>query len=79
MRGQLAVRLRAVLVAGVHATTIVIQRVMPAPQDPVVGREPVVVELIGAVGHALPGTPADTVQLDQRLDGFRARCGDNQS
>ena len=53
MRGDLAERLRAVLMAGVDAASPVIHRVVAAPQDPVVGRESVVVELVSAVADAL--------------------------
>jgi hypothetical protein len=40
-----------------------VDRVVAAPQDPVVAREAVVVELVGAVADALPALPADRPAL----------------
>ena len=36
-----------------------LDRVVAAPQDPVVDAEPVVVELVSAVAHSLAALPAD--------------------
>ena len=41
----------------------VVDGVVAAPQDPVVGRQPVVVELVAAVVDALAVAPADRRQL----------------
>ena len=49
MRGQSLIGLRPVLVGRIHAASEVIDRVVTTPDDPVVGGESVVVELIGGV------------------------------
>ena len=43
-----------------------VDRVVPAPQDPVVGREPEVVELVVRVGQSLPPLPPDRRALSRR-------------
>ncbi len=68
---QLGPRLRPALQVGRHLRTPVVDGVVAAPQDPVVGREPVVVELVGDVGQALAVGPADAGQL-----GRGERLGD---
>jgi len=42
---------------------VVVDRVVAAPQDPVVRAEPVVVELVRAVADALTVAPADLGEL----------------
>ena len=70
---ELAEGLRPVFVPGVDSATVVVDRVVPTPQNPVVGGQAVVVELVGGIADTLPGTPADTVELvvRQRLSGHR--------
>ena len=45
--------------AGADPVAGVVDRVVAAPQDPVVGRAPEVVELVAGVGHPLAAAPAD--------------------
>ena len=58
------------LLAGrVGAVAEVVDGVVAAPEDPVIGRAPVIVELIASIGHALGFGPADFGELarGQRL------------
>ncbi len=61
--GQRRVALRVVLVPGIHPVAEVVDGVVAAPQDPVVRRLPVVVELVARVADPLPVLPADRVLL----------------
>jgi len=54
---------RPLVVARAHLPAEVVDGVVAAPHDAVVGREPVVVELVGRVADALPIGPADRGQL----------------
>ena len=67
-------RRRPRVVGGPDAVARVVDRVVAAPQDPVVGRQPEVVELVARVRHALAPRPADRRPLvrRQRL-GHRGR------
>ena len=54
---------RALVVGRPDVATEVVDRVVAAPQDPVVGGHPVVVELVGHVVEALSTRPADGGEL----------------
>ena len=54
------------VVRGLDRVAGVVDRVVAAPQDPVVGRLPEVVELVARVGHALAAGPADRVAAGRR-------------
>jgi hypothetical protein len=56
----------ALLVLLAHLAAEVVDRVVAAEQDPVVGAQTVVVELVRAVGEALAVLPADRVVLLRR-------------
>ena len=58
LRQQLE-RRRAQVVGRLDLPAEVVDRVVPAPEDPVVVGQPVVVELVGAVADPLPVSPAD--------------------
>ena len=66
--GEHVVGLGPLLEGRVDPAAVVVDRVVPAPQDPVVAGEPVVVELVAAVADALrgpasrsrPAAPADS-------------------
>ena len=63
------VRRGAVLIRRADAAAEVVDRVVPAEQDAVVARQPVVVELVGHVSDPLPARPADggELRIRQRL------------
>ena len=64
--GELLERRRPLVVLGRDAVAGVVHGVVAAPQDPVVGGPPEVVELVAGVRHALAAGPADRVQLGRR-------------
>ena len=64
--GEEPVGLRSRLVGVLHPAAEVVHRVVPAPQDAVVGREPVVVEQVGRVAESLPARPADRARAARR-------------
>ena len=70
VRGQPPEHLEAIRTSGRRGGSDP-NRVTAAPHDPVVRREPVVVELVGGVADALARAPADPVELlvRQRLGG----------
>ena len=68
--GQPGERGRVRIARGADAAAVVVDRVEATPQDPVVGGQPVVVELVPGVGEALPVPPSDAGQL-----GGRQRLG----
>src|SRR5690606_18661250 len=57
--GEPRVGLRPVVVLGADPAAVGVDGVVAAPQDPVVGGQAEVVELVGAVAEALPVLPAD--------------------
>jgi hypothetical protein len=57
---------RPLVVAGPDVPAVVVDRVVAAPQDPVVRGHPVVVELVGQVADPLPVPPADAAELARR-------------
>ena len=57
------------ILLGTDPVAEVVDDVVAAPQDPVVGRQPVIVELIAEISQALPALPADGVLLLRR-EGF---------
>ena len=57
------------ILLGADPVAEVVDDVVSAPQDPVIGREPVIVKLIAEIGQALPALPADGVLLLRR-EGF---------
>ena len=71
--GQLRPRLRALLELLRHLAAEVVDGVVATPQDPVVLREPVVVELVGHVGEALSAHPTDRRPLVRRQGLRRER------
>ena len=56
-------RLRSSVELGPDAAAAVVDRVVAAPQDPVVGGQPEVVELVVRVRQALAPPPADRLAL----------------
>ena len=69
LRGQLLEGGRALVVGRPQLAPEVVDGVVPAPEDAVVGRHPEVVELVGDIVHALTVAPADRglLLLGQRL------------
>src|SRR4029453_19027841 len=67
--GQCGVCGQPLILLGTDPVAEVVYDVVSAPQDPVVGRKPVVVELIAEISQALPALPADGVLLLRR-EGF---------
>ena len=63
LAGQQVERRRPVVELAGDPAAEVVDRVVAAPEDPVVRRQPVVVELVAAVVDALPVPPADRGQL----------------
>ena len=61
--GQGLEGLAAVVVVGLDGSSVVVDRVVAAPQDPPVRGDPVVVELVAGVGEADRRVPADAGQL----------------
>ncbi len=87
MPGELGVGLRPVVVLRADPPPVRVHRVVAAPQDAVVGREPEVVEPVAGVRQTLAAAPADRGQLPgcerfghQRVvvdrDGVRAHAAD---
>src|SRR2546429_81970 len=64
--GQPGERGRVRVARGADAAAVVVDRVVAAPQDPVVGGQPVVVELVASVGQALPVPPSAARPLGRR-------------
>ncbi len=64
--GQLVERLRSTVELRGDAAAVVVDGVVAAPQDPVVGREPEIVELVVRVGQALATAPADGTRAGPR-------------
>src|SRR5262249_55935841 len=56
----------ALIKPGCDLAAVVVDRVVAAPQDPVIRGEPVVVELVAGIADALPVPPADAGQLGRR-------------
>jgi hypothetical protein len=52
-----------------HATPAMVDGVVSTPQDPVVGRQSEVVELVVGIGQALASLPADRSALVRRQSG----------
>ncbi len=67
--GEAAVHPVVLLEPGLDAAAPVVRRLVAAPQDPVVGAQPEVVEPVRGVGEALAASPSDRVApgLGQRL------------
>ena len=70
-----------VIELGADRPTVAVDRVVAAPQDPVIGGHPVVVELVAAVGDPVPPAPADRRRAAPRSAArsparsrTRARC-----
>ena len=53
----------ALVIARIHLPAEVIHGVITTPQNPIVGTQPVIVELIASVPHTLATIPTDTRKL----------------